>query len=49
MNNPQVQQALQMCKMRGLSPQQMVQQMAQQRGIPINDLLEQAKQMMNGR
>lgn len=32
-----------------MSPQQMVYQIAQERGINVNDLLEQAQQMMNNR
>lgn len=45
-NNPQLQQVMQLCQMRGMSPQQMVQNIAQQRGINLNDLLNQAQQMM---
>ena len=49
LNNPQVQQAMQLCKMKGMSPEQLVRQMAQQRGIDINQLLTQAQQQMNNK
>lgn len=47
LNNPQVQQIMQLCKMKGMSPEQLARQMAQQRGIDINRLLNQAQQQMN--
>ena len=47
LNNPQVQQITQLCKMKGMSPEQLARQMAQQRGIDINQLLNQAQQQMN--
>ena len=33
--------------MKGMSPEQLARQMAQQKGIDINQLLNQAQQLMN--
>lgn len=35
--------------MKGMSPEQLVRQIAQQRGIDINQLLNQAQQQMNNK
>ena len=45
MNNPQIQQAMQLCKMRNLTPQQLVSQVAQERGIDINQVLDEARKL----
>ena len=45
MNTPQMQQALRLCRMRGMTPQQLVMQTAQQRGIDINQVLDQAREL----
>lgn len=45
MNNPQIQQAMQLCKMRNLTPQQLVSQVAQERGLDINQVLDEARRL----
>ena len=48
MNN-QIQEMMNLCNSKGMTPQQLAIQEANRRGININDLLKQAQQMMNGR
>ena len=45
MNNPQIQQAMQLCKMRNLTPQQLVSQVAKERGLDINQVLDEARRL----
>lgn len=42
-NSPQMQMVMQMTKGKGISPQQLVMSMCQQRGIDVNGFIEQIK------
>ena len=43
LNSPQMQMVMQMTKGKGISPQQLVMSMCQQRGIDVNSFKEQIK------